>query len=277
MSETAVTSEATETTETTEGSWLDNHELSDEDRETHSKYETLEEALKGGANAIRQVGKSVRFPDDTTSDEDREKFDARVAEYQDVKEKPDDYKLERPPKLPEGMGWDEDLEAWFREKIHATKTPQRIAQQLFNDYCERMISDHKAYEAVAKTSEKELREELGDKKFKAWFGDPKDKESVGSIKQTVLWLSDKLKLDYKGEDDSPQSKLADCLELKRHNGCLGDMTAILKVLNFVYEQHVKEGSSVSGDLNTKTGKIKSVLDFEDMDKDEKGIGDYGLG
>ena len=259
-------------------SWLDQHDyLSDEDRTTLAKYKTHEDALKGSANAIRQVGKSVRFPDDTTSEEDRAKFDTKVAEYQGVPAKPDDYMLERPKKLPEGMTWDEDMEAWFREKIHAAKTPQDIAKQLFDAYCERMIEGHNVYQAVAKASEKELRDELKND-FEVWFGNPKDKESIGTIKQTVLWLSDKLGLDYKGEDDSPQSKLADCLELKRHNGCLGDMTPILKVLNFVYTNHVAEASTVSSDLSgIKTEKGGNLFDFEDMDDNYKGGDDYGLG
>lgn len=257
-------------------SWLDAHELSDEDKETHSKYETVSEALKGGANAIRQVGKSVRFPDDTTSDEDKVNFDTKVAEYQKVPKEAKDYVLNRPKELPAGMVWDEDMETWFRDGITKVKCPQAIAQQLFDGYCERMIGQHNIYQEVAKDSEKELREELKND-FDAWFGDPKDKESIGTIKQTVLQLSKDLKLDYTDEKDgSPQSKLADCLELKRHNGCLGDMTPILKVLNFIHKTYYAEGATLSGDLTgIKDEKGKSVFDFDDMnDKDESG--DYGL-
>lgn len=257
-------------------SWLDTHELSDEDRETHSKYETVSEALKGGANAIRQVGKSVRFPDDTTSDEDKVKFDTKVAEYQKVPKEAKGYVLERPKELPEGMAWDDDMEKWFRGTIHASKTPQVVAERLFKAYCERRIAEHNVYQEVAKTSEKELRDELKND-FDAWFGDPKDKESIGTIKQTVLWLSEKLGMDYKGKDDSPQSKLADCLELKRHNGCLGDMTPILKVLNLVHNLCVAEGSTLSGDLaGVKDEKGKSIFDFDDMNDDKNENNDYGL-
>lgn len=258
------------------GSWLDQHDyLGDEDRETLSKYESQEDALKGSANAIRQVGKSVRFPDDTTSDEDKGKFDTKVAEYQKVPTEAKDYVLERPKELPKGMAWDEDMEKWFRDTIHASKTPQVAAEQLFKAYCERRIGEHNIYQEVAKGSEKELREELKND-FDAWFGDPKDKESIGTIKQTVLWLSEKLGLDYKGKDDSPQSKLADCLELKRHNGCLGDMTPILKVLNLVHTLCVAEGSTVSGELDVKTEKGESVFEFKDMDGDKNEGDDYGL-
>jgi len=275
--------EAVETTETetttTEESWLDGHEyLGEEDKQTLLKYTSQEEANKGGANAIRQVGKSVNFPDDKTSEEDRTKFNSRVAEYQGVPKEAKDYVLDRPEKLPDGMAWDDNMEAWFREKITATKMPQSAAKQLFNDYCEMKINEHNAGEDRAKASEQELRDEIkGD--FEVWFGNPKDKESIGTIRQTVLFLSDKLGLDYKDKKGDPQSKLVDCLELNRNNGCHGDNVAILKVLNFVHKHIVAEGSSLAGDFNSvKTEKGKSVFDFDDMNESGGNEGDeYGIG
>lgn len=266
-------------------SWLDAHDyLSDDDKKTlSSKYKTQQAAIEATVHSTRkfaeydeQIKNAVYFPDDTTSVEDKEKFNTKVAEYQGVPAEPKGYALERPEKLPEGMVWDEDMEAWFREKTHAAKTPQAIAKQLFDAYCERRIGEHNAYQEVAKASEKELRDELK-KDFEVWFGDPKDKESIGTIKQTVLQLSKELGFDYKDKDGVPQSKLADCLELQRHNGCLGDMTPILKVLNFIHKTHYAEGATVSGDLaGVKTEEGKSVFEFEDMDEKDKGD-DYGLG
>lgn len=267
--------EATETEtieETTEESWLDAHDLSDEDRETLSKYETHEEALKGSANAIRQVGKSVRFPDEETSDEDKTKFNERIAAYQGVPDKPENYKLERPKELPEGMVWDEGMEQWFREKTFNAKTPQSIAQQMFNDYCEMKVSQFNAYQKVAKGAEEELRKELGND-FEVWFGNPKDKESIGTIKQTVNALSKALDLDYgKDAQGVPQSKLADCLELERKNGCLGDMVPILKVLNFVHTHFFAEGASVSGDFVSVKDQAAGddFWKFKDMDGKQEG-------
>jgi len=259
-------------------SWLDAHDyLSDDDKQTLSKYDTQQAAIEATVHSTRkfaeydeQIKSAVHFPDDTTSDEDKTKFNEKVAVYQGVPDKAENYVLARPEKLPEGMAWDEGLEKWFRDKMAATKTPQSIASQLFNDYCERMVGQHTDYQGIAKKAEKELRDEIHDDGMLAWFGDSKDKENIGSIRQTVLKLSELLKLDYKGEDGSPQSKLADCLELQRKNGCQGDMIPILKVLNFCHEHYFKEGASMSGELaKTKTEEGEGVFAFKDMDGDGK--------
>ena len=287
MVETTETTEELETTETTD-SWLDEgHDyLSDDDKKTlSSKYKTQQAAIEATVHSTRkfaeydeQIKNAVNFPDDETSDEDKVKFNERVAAYQGVPKEAKDYMLERPKELPDGMGWDEGMEKWFRETIFKGKVPQSVAQQMFNDYCERRIGEHKAYQGVAKASEKELRDEIGEDGYLAWFGDPKDEESVGNIRQTVIQLSKLLEFDYKGEDGSPQSKLADCLELQRKNGCLGDMVPILKVLNFVHSHFFAEGASMSGDFaKVETGKGKSVFDFDDMDgKESSEESDYGL-
>jgi len=68
-----------------------------------------------------------------------------VAEYRKaigVPEKPEDYVIEKPEKLPEGMVYDEVLEKEFRETAHALHLTQHQIAELSKKYLEREIALH---------------------------------------------------------------------------------------------------------------------------------------
>jgi len=235
--------------------WLDEHDyLSDEDRETHSKYKTLADSLKGSAHAIRQVGKSVRWPDDKTSTEDRAKFDEKLHAFQGVPAKPEEYKIDRSG-LPEGVDYDEDLETNFRQWAHTSKAPKSVVSSMVENYNKLMLGRHEAMEKAAKEAEEEYRKELG-KDADVKLGKPDDEESIGTIKEGLLQLSAELKLDYKDDEGNPRSRLIDDLELNRKGGRLGDKISIVKTIDYLLAKSkaFSEGTTLLGEPAQKGSK-----------------------
>lgn len=250
--------EAIEATENETGeSWLDEHaDLSAEDRTTLSKYKTRDEALKGSANAIRQVGKSIRWPDDKTSDEDRVSFDDKVHEYQGVPKTKEDYKLER-GEIPDEL-YDNELEDNFRQWCKDHNVSQAKAAGMHKAWSTLMISRHQAIEDVAKKAEEDYRKELGND-ADIVLGKPGDLKNIGKVKETLIQLSKLLKLDY--TDDKlkdkegnliPQSHLLDCLELNGKNGAYGDKVPLAKMIYWMHENFFAEGKTFAGEPLTDT-------------------------
>lgn len=253
-------------------SWLDEHDyLSDEDRDTLSKYTSHEEALKGASNAIRQVGKSVRFPDKKTSKEDKEAFDTKVHTYQGVPEKPEDYKIDRSG-IPEGVAYDEEMETNFRQWAHASKAPQSVVNEMVTNYNKMMLGRHEVMETAAKEAEVVYRKELG-KDADVKLGKPDDDESIGTIKEGLLQLSAILKLDYKDNEGNPRSHLIDDLELNRKDGQIGDKISVVKALDHLLNIAFAEGTTVLGEPAHKgkggeSGAFGTKEFYETVDKGE---------
>lgn len=284
MVEEAAVAEGSQTG-TSEGeeqvSWLDAHEnLSDEDRQTLSKYTSQEEAMKGSAHAIRQVGKALHMPDENTSDEDRAAFEARIAEYQGVPKTADAYVLDA--KLPEGTEKDEDLDKWFRTAASENKLSQKAAGKLYADWNEIMSKRYEAMETQAKETEDALRKELGKEKFEEMFGVPGNKEKIGQCKTALLHISKEIGADYTDDKKNPQSHLIDDLELVRKNGAIGDKPWIGKAFAWVYQELLKEGVTLTSGgtekTSTKGGKDDLLSDawYENPEAGgEEEAGGYG--
>lgn len=235
-------------------SWLDKHDyLSEDDRKLFSRYPSQEKAMTGAAETMRKVGKSVHWPDDKTSDEDRTKFNDKVAEYQDVPTKPEDYKIDRSG-IPEGVAYDEEIEKNFRQWAHASKAPQSVVNEMVVNYNKMMLGRHEAMETVAKEDEEVYRKELG-KDADIKLGKADDDESIGTIKEGLLQLSAKLKLDYKDDKDNLRSRLIDDLELNRKNGQIGNKISLIKAFDYLLNIAYTEGTTVLGEpAKGKAGK-----------------------
>lgn len=260
---------ATETLESEGESWLDEHDLSDEDRETHSKYKSLAESLKGSAHAIRQVGKSVRWPDDKTSEEDRAKFNEKLHAFQGVPKTPEEYKIDRSG-IPEGADYDEEMETNFRQWAHESKAPQSVVTKMFESYNKVMLERHQAMETVAKEAEAAYRKELG-KEADVKLGNPDDEESIGTIKEGLLQLSAKLKLDYKDKEGNLRSHLIDDLELNRKGGQIGDKISLVKALDHLLNIAFGEGTTHLGEaVNKGKGGKGEAFSDEFYDNPEPG-------
>lgn len=264
MAETEVADETqTETTE--QVSWLDAHEgLSDEDRKLYEgkNFPDALTMLKAGADTYRKMGKSIRMPDDNSSDEDRAAFEAKIDEYRGVPKTADAYVLDA--KLPEGIEKDEDLDKWFRTAASENKLSQKAAGKLYADWNEIMSKRYEAMETQAKEVEDALRKELGKEKFEEMFGVPGDKEKIGQCKTAILYISKEIGADYKDDKGNPQSHLIDDLELVRKNGAIGDKPWIAKAFAHYYQELLKEGvtftSGGTEKQSTKGGKDDLLSD-----------------
>jgi hypothetical protein len=228
-----------------EAHWLDDYEaITAEDRKALQKYKTPEEALLGGVNAMRLIGKSVRLPDEKTSPQERAKFDQQIATYMGVPNQANDYKFERPT-LPAGLPYDEDSEKWFRDTAHKAKLPQGAATALYNAWNERQIAAHQARFQEMQKAEEQLKREWA-AEWEVKLGVPGDSKRIGTVKQAIMQISQNLGLDYNDEQGNPQSRLIDDLEFNRPAGCLGDKTTILKVFDWIYENCFAEGKTPPG-------------------------------
>ena len=239
------TMETTETTETVEGSWLDAHEhLGDENKQLFAKYKTEADFHNGAANAIRMIGKSVRFPDEKTSEEDRAAFDAKVRTYQGVPEKAEDYEFDRSA-IPEGIEYDEEMETSFRQWAIDNKVPKASAAALHQMYTKAMLGRHETMAKAAKEGEDALRKKWGEDYDKK-IGKEGDK-NVGTIKAGLIQLSKMLKMDYKDGEGNPQSHLIDDLEFIRPNGAIGDKTNLVKAIDYLIDYRFAEGRTHQGE------------------------------
>ena len=238
------TMETTETTETVEGSWLDAHEhLGDENKQLFAKYKTEADFHNGAANAIRMIGKSVRFPDEKTSEEDRAAFDAKVNKYRGVPEN-GEYELDRSI-VPENIEYDEELETSLKQWAKDHHASAKDVSDLHEMYCKSMLGRHEVMEKAAKEGEDALRKEWGED-FDKKIGKEGDK-NVGTIKAGLIQLSKMLKMDYKDGEGNPQSHLIDDLEFIRPGGAIGDKTNLTKAIDYLIDYRFAEGRTHQGE------------------------------
>ena len=258
-------------------SWLDDHGyLSDEDKQTLSKYKTQQEAIEATVHSTKKfteyddkLKSAVNWPGKETSEEDKASFDSKMATYRGVPTKPEDYKFDR-SKTPEGVPYDEGLEAWFRGKMHEAGASQKTAESVYNAWTEMQIKNHQVAEKVATDGEKALIDKYGED-FDVKFGKPGDKENIGTIKQTLLQLSNLLGMDYKDKDKNPQSRLLDALELTRTGGRFGDKPEIAVLADWLHENFFAEGKSHFGQGLTVKGEEGGgdFFDYNDMDGEDE--------
>lgn len=225
------------------GSWLDEHkDLSAEDRKLYEgkNFPDALTMLKAGADTYRKMGKSVHWPDEKTSDEDKAKFTEKLNTYNKVPANPEGYVIDTSD-LPEGVEPDENMIKWFRQNAFDAKAPQSTVTNLVAAWNKMQIENHDAVENIAKEDEKNLRKEWGDE-FDVKIGKP-DSDKIGTVKMGLLQLSTILGLNYKDDAGNPQSHLIDCLEMNRKDGMLGDKIPIIKVFDWVYQNCFAEGKT----------------------------------
>lgn len=240
--------------------WTNDFELSDEDKQTLSKYESPLLALQGGANAARLAGspdrviKNLGTMDlEKLDDKQKETLHGHIAKIQGVPPNRDGYNIERPEILPEGMNWDVGLENMLRDAGHALKAPNSVVNGIAQAYTKRQIKLNEEYERNARDSDEKLKEEWGEEKWTQRVGKPNDPNNIGTIKRCLLTASKELGLDYKDEKGFPQSHLIDCLELRRNGGSIGDKAPLAKFVAWVYDKFIAEGSTLGG--QTPSGQL----------------------
>ncbi len=253
---------ATAPAEISADSWVHEQEgLSDEDKQTLSKYKSSDEVIKGAANAQRMLGKAVNWPDDNTSGEDREAFNGKINAYQKIPDKPDGYEIDRTG-IPDTIQYDEDMEKMLREAAHGSKAKQSVVSAVMAGYTKMMLERHGAMEKLAKESEQGLKDDP-DFDFDVKIG--KEGGAPGTIKAGLIQLSEQLKMDYKDENGDPQSHLIDALEFIRPNGAIGNMAPLVKAMDYLLNYRYAEGRTDTGDpvAAAKTGGEFGTSEFYD--------------
>jgi hypothetical protein len=242
--------------ETGAENWLDEKDyLSDDDKQLLSRYPNEEKAWSGLTETARKVGKSVHWPDDNTSEEDRQKFNERLNEFQGVPKTPEEYEFDRSI-VPERIAYDEEMEKNFRQWMHDSKAPKSLAKQIYENYCKTMLQRHEQIENQAKENEQYLRGKMGDD-FDKKIGD--GKERVGTIKEGLIRLSKDLGMDYKDEQGNLQSRLIDDLEMVGKNGAAGDKPNLILALDNLLSYRYKEATTHLGETQgeKKTDQVMS--------------------
>lgn len=115
------------------------------------------------ANAQKLIGKKTinAIPGEDATPEEIQKFRQALG----VPEKPEDYQLEKPADLPEGMEYDENLQAEFAQKAHEAGIPPKQAQQLldwFNEKGKETFENvGQSRQQAVEQAEAELKKEWG--------------------------------------------------------------------------------------------------------------------
>jgi len=229
-------------------------DLSDEDKETLSKYDSPLKAHQGGAHAIRMSGSPDRTIEnlgtmdiENLDDKQKETLHTHMRKIRGVPDTPEGYNIVRPEVMPEGVSYDIDLENWFRKEIHAGGGSNELCARLVNAWSKRQFDAHDTSETTAKeVEEKMIKEMKGQENFETAFGKKDDPNKIGKVKTCLLVASKELKLDYKDEQGFPQSHLLDELELNRKDGRFGDKPCVMKFVLWVANKFMAEGSTLEG-------------------------------
>ena len=252
-------------------SYLDGIEgLSDENRELFTKknYPDIGTALNSSADTFRMVGKSVRFPDEKSTDEDRAAFDAKIHAYQGVAEKPEDFEFDR-SSIPEHIEYDEDMDGMLRQWGIDKKVPKSAVTDLHALYSKAMLARHEAMETKAKEAEDGLRKEMG-KDFEVVFGKEGDEKNIGTLKTGLMQLSKDLKLDYKDDEGNLQSHLLDSLEFVGKKGSAGNNPHLAKAMSYLLNYRYAEARTQTGEPFTSSKGKGGALSDDFYDNPEPG-------
>lgn len=96
------------------------------------KYPNPTEMARGLVNANRLIGQksTLKAPAPDAKPEEVEKFNVQIRDVLGVPQKVDDYKLEKPASIPEGLTWNEEKAADFVKLAHSLNIPPQAAQKI---------------------------------------------------------------------------------------------------------------------------------------------------
>lgn len=232
--------------------WLNDVDITDEDKSVFSKYQSQDEAFKGAANAIRMAGSPDRIIEGFENldlakidETKRNKIQSKINRILEISEKPEDYTVERPKDFPKGLSYDNALEDEFRT-FAVKRLPKSIFSAIIKWWNDRIIKQHQEYETATQKAEDDFKREIGDDNYKAILGDPKDIKNIGTAKQCILRLSSELGMDYRDKNGNPQSHLADAFELFSNNSPMGDKIPVVKMLQLIWNKNYAQGGMPAG-------------------------------
>jgi hypothetical protein len=105
------------------------------------KYTTEAESHKGHLELIKKFGKSVRMPEslDALDDQGKTDFWASVAKLSGVPEKAEDYQVTRPENMPEGLPYNEALEAAAKRIAKESNLPPAVLDKFVEAWNQEQI------------------------------------------------------------------------------------------------------------------------------------------
>jgi hypothetical protein len=248
MSEATNTDPNTQDTQVLEEHWTKTNEVFKADTEAQkalSKYKTPEDAIKGGLEAMKLVGRSVQIPGEKATDEEKAKFAAKIRQYQGIPDKPEDYKLTR-PQMPEGQTYDEELERQAITIAHEEGISPKALQRLSDAMHQRLMAQWAAYRESQKKAEIEAQEKRTKETAAVLAEFDKDPE----FKTKFAMVQHLLKKEGSIE-------LAEELEANK-----GNNPQLIKFLLKMAPTHVAEGEITGGEGSAKTAQ--GILDYPEM-------------
>lgn len=266
---------AVDTPLTGQNNWLDGEEysaLSADDRKLiGEKYKNPVEAIKGGANALRLIGKRDKSTIDipAENDPDYEKKMAVIHEKLGRPKTPDDYQFEI-PQIPEHLqgriAVNDDVLSIIRTEAHKGGISQialsRIMKPVMDKQIQLVQADYDARLQQAKTVKESLTKELGPNNYAKYFGT----EELGADGNRInIGLVGRLLMNSGGPE------LYDELEnTKTKSGMiLGNLPALSKLMMksadaLVAEGEIDKGAFGQGGLKTPPAGQMTEYEFNKM-------------
>jgi hypothetical protein len=242
--------------------WQGDFTLSEDNAKALGKYDTVQAALDSTAEKETRLRTSVQVPSDTSSDEDRTKFNEKINTYRGVPVDAIGYEIEH-PELPEGMEHQGELETQIHQVAKEHDVSNKALGALAKVFTAFQIGNHNALATEAQTTIKTLSDELrqAGKDPLTILGD--GDKNLGTARRAAMELSKLLNLDYVDDHQQARSKLIDDMTIPGAKGCLGNKSSIIKVMQWIWENHFAEGHTPISGSPEKKGE--SVFDFTDMD------------
>lgn len=252
--------------------WHSEFELSEESKKYLSKYDSADKALDSIAGKEKLLRTTLRVPGEAASEDEHNKFKEVIHKYQGVPDKPKEYEVDH-PELPQGMSHNADFENKMRQIAVDNHVPKSVFKEFAKAFTEYQINEYKTVMDEAQSCIDAMVSELGQSKANEVLGyeNEKGEKVMGTAKRGWMGLSQVLDLDYVDEHNVSQSKIIDELESINPNGCLGNKPVLIKIGQWLWEKHFKEGSTATGKPSETGGKTEVFSDdfYATTDQGEK--------
>lgn len=132
-----------------------------------AKYPNPLELMRGHANASKLIGQksTLKAPAPDAPAEEVQKFNEQIRGVLGIPATPEEYKLAKPEKIPDGLKWDEAEVGEFSKLAHSLNIPPAAAQKLVEFDMQRMSKYGEQgkvkLDEFVKSQEAELRKDWG--------------------------------------------------------------------------------------------------------------------
>jgi len=163
------------------------------------------------ANTKKMVGQKlegvIKKPGEKATDAEKAEYRKSLLAELGTPEKPEDYDFARPEKLPEGMQYDENFEAAFRQFFYEIGAPKDMVSAISNKFNEMQIANHNAYLEKQETAFRESAAELD----KDWSGDKAAVNNTAAFKAIMQFGTPELQKMLK------DAKISDVGNISNHD------------------------------------------------------------